>query len=106
MIDFVRVEAEVNRLKQQVAAGEIDEATFEARLMDMVDIGEDGYYWMYGHKTGQWYRHDGHKWHVASPPEPKGEPVQVTWDSLDHVWFIFSLVVMAVIAAIVYSSVI
>lgn len=104
MIDFVRVEAEVNDLKQQVAAGEIDEATFEARLLDMVDIGEDGYYWMYGHKTGQWYRHDGQQWQTATPARLKNETAKVYWDSIDPVWFMFSLVVMAVIAAIVFSS--
>ena len=104
MIDFVRVEAQVNRLKEQVAAGEIDEATFEARLLDLVDIGEDGYYWMYGHKSAQWYRHDGQKWHVASPPKLRSGPAEVSWDTIDHVWFMVSLVVIAVVAAIVFSS--
>ena len=104
MIDFVRVEAEVNQLKRQVAAGEIDEATFEARLLDMVDIGEDGYYWMYGHKTDQWYRHDGQRWHVATPARLGNGPAEVHWNSIDPVWFMFSLVVMAVVAAIVFSS--
>jgi hypothetical protein len=121
MINFLEVEQLVQTLKKQLAAGEIDQATFEARLMEMVDVAEDGYYWMFGHKTETWYRHDGRQWvadnpgeliasfphhsnnthhhgEVANEPEP-------TWDSLEWGWFLVSLVVIGIIAWFVYASV-
>jgi len=113
MIDFEHVQQTVETLKTRLDRREIDEKTFEERLLSLIDVAEDGYYWMYGHESGRWYRHDGKAWLPDDPqhikksdtPQPTAahsgpasdEPVQ--WG-----WFLISLVVLAVIGGIVYSS--
>jgi hypothetical protein len=120
MINFLDVERSVQTLKKQLAAGEIDQAVFEARLMDMIDVAEDGYYWMFGHKTETWYRHDGQKWVVDSPgelitrphhpgnsphnPDTAGNPAP-TWESIEWDWFLASLILLGIIAWFVYTSI-
>jgi hypothetical protein len=118
MINFLEVERSVRALKRQYAAGQLDRATFEARLMELIDSAEDGYYWMFGHQTETWYRHDGVKW----VPDNPGELITTTssnpdnlsetanesppdWRSLDWGWFLSSLVLLGLIGWIVYTSV-
>ena len=103
MIDFVQVEEKVKSLTGQADIGEIDPDTLETRLMDLVDVSDDGYYWMYGHQTGQWYRHDGAAWIVDTPPADK-IPLRVNWDSIDPGWFFLSVVALTVVGGIIYSS--
>ena len=118
MIDFIEVEQSVKTLKKQVDTGNIDETSFKAHLMDMVDVAEDGYYWMYGPKSGQWYRHDGTKWVPDSPGElmvalPANEDMsknaaeedrEFNWDSVDLNWFFIGVVLLGVIFALVYTA--
>jgi hypothetical protein len=69
MINFAKVERAVYDLKKQLGTGQIDPTTFETRLLELIDVADDGYYWMFGHKTETWYRHDGHHWVVDNPGE-------------------------------------
>jgi hypothetical protein len=120
MINFVEVQQAVRRLKTQLEAGEIDQTTFEAQLLELVDIAEDGYYWMFGHKTETWYRHDGQQWVIDSPGElvvrlPKKDSLYYNsktasepppeWESLDWGWFLAALVFIGSIAYLTYLSV-
>ena len=118
MIDFLEVEQSVKILKKQVDTGNIDEASFKAHLMDMIDVADDGYYWMYGPKSEQWYRHDGTKWVPDSPGElmvalpadddfSNGVTEQNTdfnWDSVDLNWFFIGVVLMGIVFALVYTA--
>ncbi len=118
MIDFIEVEQSVKTLKKQVDTGNIDEASFKAHLMDMVDVAEDGYYWMYGPNSEQWYRHDGTKWVPDSPGElmvslsmdedlsnnSTESPTGFNWDSVDLNWFFIGVVLMGVIFALIYAA--
>jgi hypothetical protein len=113
MIDFLEVEKSVEKLKRQLVKGQIDERTFERFLLDLVDVAEDGYYWMFGHESEQWYRHNGEKWIARHPgemfvlladidsPEPE-ETLKTKWQSVQLGWFIVSLIVLAVIGGIIY----
>lgn len=115
MIDFVEVEKSVRALKQQVDTGKLDRSVFEAKLLDMIDVAGDGYYWMFGHVTEQWYRHDGRAWIQDNPGEllaPISEkkhgrehhPNLSPPPPVDVGWFFISLVLLAVIFGIVYAS--
>jgi hypothetical protein len=114
MIDFTEVEKSVRNLNQQLNQGEIDEQTLEECLLDMIDMAEDGYYWMFGHETERWYRHDGEKWVLDYPGEmfvPLSDineaesNMQTKWQSVNLGWFIVSLIVIVIIGGIVYFSV-
>lgn len=116
-MNFIKVEENVRALKKKVEAGELDQMAFEEKLMSMIDVANDGYYWMFGHKTEQWYRHDGHRWIPDDPGEllanantqPTDEhaanldPAE-EWASLEIGWFALSLTLVAVIFLIVYTS--
>jgi hypothetical protein len=122
MIDFSKVEQSVRKLKRQVTAGEIDQKTFEARLVEMIDFAADGYYWMFGHDSERWYRHDGQQWVPREPGKLRlltpsqngdqidpllptvGENIISEWRSVNWGWFIVSLITLSLIAWIVYSS--
>jgi hypothetical protein len=115
MIDFLEVEKSVEKLKRQLAKGQIDEQTFEKLLLDLIDVAEDGYYWMFGHESGQWYRHDGQKWIARHPGEmfvpladiasPESEETLKTkWQSVNLTWFVISLIIIAIIGGIVYYA--
>lgn len=120
MISFPEVEKSVRTLKKQLAAGQIDEKTFEEKLLQLIDVAEDGYYWMFGHESERWFRHDGTHWQPDDPgklsstvsnlntPSPKPhhnkqnpdpESISVDWD-----WLIASLVIILAIGWIVYTS--
>ena len=115
-MNFLHVEQSVRELKRQVSAGEIDQKTFKARLLELVDVGDDGYYWMFGHNSEIWYRHDGQQWVPDSPGEflmplerssnhgaktvnhqsisylhvPQ-EMAEIDWADIDWGWFIAAL---------------
>jgi len=126
MINFDKVEQNVRKLKHQVAIGKIDPNTLKTRMMEMIDIAADGYYWMFGHETETWYQHDGQQWIAKDPgnlrllvsqddnafdndvgtgqssspaPDLKSE-----WQSMNWVWFIISLIVIGLIAWLVFNS--
>lgn len=120
MINFSEVERSVRALKKEYAAGSLDQATFEASLMELVGCAEDGYYWMFGHQSESWYRHDGVKWVPDSPgefvataslnnaantlSEAANQPPP-DWNALDWGWFLSSLAFIGLIGWIVYGSV-
>lgn len=120
MINFSEVEQAVRALKKQLAAGQIDDETFEQNLLQLVDVAEDGYYWMFGHESERWFRHDGTHWQPDDPGKlsknvsnptmassdfnhseqnSNSEPIRVNWD-----WLIASLVIILAIGWIVYAS--
>ena len=125
MINFLEVEHTVKDLKEQIETGTIDQETLNAKLLALIDVGADGCYWMLGHKTGRWYRHDGSQWIADNPGElivdlhhqntPHGpvdaagnlyKSVAVTnWDSVDFNWFLIGLVAVGSIFFVVYSSI-
>jgi len=119
MINFIEVEQAVHQLKKQLEAGQIDPVTFEARLLELVDVADDGYYWMFGHKTETWYRHDGHRWIIDNPGElitktnSKNKSQHQTkavsepapdWNSVEWGWFLAGLIFLGAIAYIIYLS--
>jgi hypothetical protein len=115
MIDFSEVQNSVRELKRQFETDRIDEISFEERLLEMVDLAEDGYYWMYGHKSEQWFRHDGQKWVPDDPSRiisMRSQTVAAGHDDafkpeelpVNSVWFIVSLGLITVIGVIVYIS--
>lgn len=115
MINFGNVEDSVRNLKKQVANNQIDEKVFEDRLLELIDIAEDGYYWMYGHESERWFRHDGQNWVPDDPDrilalraradananggEDIVQKIPVNWT-----WITISLAFIAVIGGIVYVS--
>lgn len=110
MINYNEVEQSVHTLKKQFIEGQIDEKTFEDHLLEMVDVGNDGHYWMFGHESGKWYRHDGEMWLLAKPtdmeasaPHPTTD-AETNWYNIDIGWFIASLIVIGAIGAIIYSA--
>jgi len=124
MIDFVEVEKAVRELKRQLADGKIDQESFEARLVEMIDVAEDGYYWMFGHKSERWFRHNGEAWLPDTPgeiflsalgedldalgvntPTPPAEPSHVSKQpSIKPAWLIASLIILGIIAGIIYNA--
>ena len=108
MINFVTVKKEVQALNAQFLAGELDAQNFEARLLTLMDVGADGHYWMFGHETGQWFRHDGRAWQPDTPNFAAGGQTTsdvATWSSVDLNWFITSMVLLIAIGSLVYTSV-
>lgn len=119
MIDFVEVQKSVKELKRQLAAGQIDEQTFEDRLLELIDVAEDGYYWMFGHESGQWFRHDGQQW-LSDDPEnilkhsqsnnPVSQDGELKYGSdldefpVNPIWLGVSLAILVVIGGIVYVT--
>lgn len=113
MIDFVEVEKSVRALKKRVDAGHLTQSTFEAKLLDMIDVADDGFYWMFGHVTEQWYRHNGREWIVDNPGEllspaakhhAENSPDSPPPPPIDVGWFFLSVVLLGVIFAVVYAS--
>jgi hypothetical protein len=68
-MDFAQVETKVTQLRQDLAAGQLTEEQFKARLREMMVEDEAGNWWMVGYETGEWYRHDGDDWVRADPPD-------------------------------------
>jgi hypothetical protein len=112
MIDFWEVEQSVKRLKHQRRHGQIDDKTFEEALLELVDKAEDGYYWMFGHETGRWYRHDGQQWVPRDPGEmfvpleqilPQ-DGLKARWQSFSSGWFIAGLIILIAVAVVIFYS--
>ncbi len=55
-------------LKGRYARGEMTEAEFEAAMQNLTVQDADGFYWMLGAESGQWYRYDGQQWLQTNPP--------------------------------------
>ena len=112
MINFLEVERSVRQLNRQYIRGDIDERMLEESLLELVDKAEDGHYWMFGHKTGRWYRHDGKQWVPRDPGEMfvpleqilSQDSLQTRWQRFSSGWFIVSLIVLAVVAGIILYS--
>ncbi len=126
MIDFAKVEQSVNQLNRQITAGNIDDQTFKAHLVDLIDYAADGHYWMLGHKSKQWYKHDGQQWYLAEPGELRTLSPEVAltphhnaqqddilfarqnlsfaWQNVDWPWFITGLGLFSVIGIIIYTA--
>jgi len=118
MIDFKYVEQTVRDLKTQLTRQQIDEKAFEDKLLTLIDVAEDGYYWMFGHESEQWYRHDGETWlpddpqNITTRPTPPNNPGQTrstppvspAAEPLSWVWFIISLILLAAVGSLVYNS--
>ena len=116
MINFAKVEASVQNLKAQFTAGHIDDKMFEDKLLELVDIASDGHYWMFGHETETWFRHDGEQWVRDVPLQAQQfsrssangkTPVEADpdWRTISPGWFLASLVIIAAIGGIIYYSV-
>jgi len=67
-MDYAQVEKQFQELKEQLAAGKLDEAGFKAKLNELMVQDEQGRWWMIGYETGQWYTHDGTAWVRSDPP--------------------------------------
>ena len=119
MINFEEVQKSVKELKGQLLAGQIDEKTFEDRLLELIDVAEDSYYWMFGHESEQWFRHDGQQWLPDNPENisknsPANNPVTQANELYHHsdlddipvntTWLIVSVALIGVIGGIVYIS--
>ncbi len=115
MINFVQVEHAVRDLKLQFVEGHFDEQTFKNRLLDLIDIAPDNNYWMFGHESEQWYRHNGDIWLLDTPnfdtstEHPPHNSALISdnagWHTINLGWFIASLVILITIGSIVYISV-
>lgn len=131
-MNFYQIEESVRELKRQVSAGEIDQKLFETRLLELVEVADDGYYWMFGHKSEIWYRHDGQQWVPDNPGEvlaplaskpppgnkvktmnhqsisylhgPEEETLEIDWDAIDWGWFIAGLALLSFIAVVIYLA--
>lgn len=118
MIDFAAVQNSVKTLKNQLETNQIDEETFEEHLLTLIDVAEDGHYWMYGHESERWFRHDGQKWVPANPykilAQRQNSPAADNQDGRQHndledfstnwSWFIASLIIIGGIGWLVYVS--
>ncbi|MDA3626809.1 RDD family protein [Saccharopolyspora sp. WRP15-2] len=79
--EFRRAEAEYASLKQQVAAGQMSTAKFEAALLETM-VKHEHRFWMLGANSGRWYVHGDAGWAEAEPPtipsartaEPPAQP--------------------------------
>lgn len=108
MIDFREVEQQVKTLTQKVAANHLSEKALEEQLLQLVDVAEDGHYWMFGHRSHRWFRHDGQKWVVAHPstvsadyPPPQSE---LDFTQLDWGEVLFSVLCLLAVGTIVYYA--
>ncbi|MDM8518848.1 hypothetical protein QUF64_02280 [Anaerolineales bacterium HSG6] len=114
MINFADVEKQVKILNNNFAEGKIDEPLLEKRLLDLIDMAEDGHYWMLGHRSGRWFRHNGETWTLNDPeivfneitpgliedakaPPPNSEE-EMGYD------IIFTLILMIFVGMIIYTS--
>ena len=115
MINFGHVEDSVRILKKQVATNQIDDKVFEDRLLELIDIAEDGCYWMYGHESERWFRHDGQKWVPDDPNRILALRAQIELNAnigqdvdeeipVNRTWFVVSLASIIIIGGIVYFS--
>lgn len=69
---FDQLEAEVARLRRELAAGGLSEAEFTERVKGLRVQDARGAWWMIGPQTGKWYRYSGTTWLPAQPPGQVG----------------------------------
>jgi hypothetical protein len=66
---FTQAAAEFQRLKEQFKTGSLSEVELKTQLQNLMVQDEQGYWWMIGYETGQWYRHvEATGWEQADPP--------------------------------------
>ena len=131
MIDFSEVERSVEQLKQQAYIGKIDHQHLRTHLIDLIDVAEDGYFWMVGYQTGLWYRHDGTQWLVDNPDRlskslphnshnssffggHSSPPVSVSknhsssaakQNHVEWIWLFIGIIILSLVVAIIYVSI-
>jgi hypothetical protein len=64
---FRAVEAEVARLNQQFAAGQLNQTEMNTKLEGLKVQDDQGRWWVMGAATSQWYVFDGQNWIVGDP---------------------------------------
>lgn len=64
---FRETETKVRTLRGQMHAGMIDQATFMAKLREMMILDDDQVWWMMGVETDTWYRAENNNWVEAVP---------------------------------------
>jgi hypothetical protein len=69
---FTECEQQAAQLRALVAAGQLSQAQLEACLKQMAFQDGQGQWWLVGAKSGQWYRYNGTKWVLDSPPRRGG----------------------------------
>lgn len=79
MIDprFHRVELELARLKEEVAAGRMTADALEQAL-DRLTFEANGRFWALGANSGKWYASDGDTWAEAQPPRIAEPPLRAS----------------------------
>lgn len=80
-MNFQDAEKTYKDLKEQHAAGKLNDADFEGEVAKLRLQDSQGRWWQVGVQTGEWYMHDGQKWNKAKPPttpasgtEPSASP--------------------------------
>jgi hypothetical protein len=68
-MDFKQAEDRFKQLKAQFVAGSLSETEFKSQLEELMIQDELGDWWMIGHETERWHRHDGTNWVQADPPD-------------------------------------
>lgn len=114
MIDFVQVEQSVRDLKKEFAEGYLDEKALEEQLLQLIEVAEDGHYWMFGHRTERWFRYNGKKWVLDHPSSISPDyahlgisnqpPSTLTEYAVDWNEVVFSLFLIMAVGIIVYSK--
>jgi len=66
-VDFQQAQAEYQRLKAMLEAGQIEPAAFEEAVLSLEVVRPGGVRWRIGSSTGQWYRSYGDAWEPAVP---------------------------------------
>ncbi len=112
MINFAEVEKSVRILTHQFANGEIGEKALEEKLLKLIDVAADGNYWMFGHRSGRWFRYDGQSWISDTPgatllaqaiPSISHEQDNLPdWTSLDWSEVLLHLFVLLTIGGVTY----
>lgn len=64
---FSQAEQEAARLRQQFAAGKLNQEALEAKLRELMVQDAGGTWWMVGTKSSRWFHHDGKNWVPGTP---------------------------------------
>jgi len=77
---FKEMEKRFHDLKIRLENGEINIEDFKRELKKLVVLDKNGFYWMLGSKSGNWFRYNGREWVQESPyaQEEKQEVEQQT----------------------------
>jgi hypothetical protein len=115
MINFAEVEETVKVLNQTFAENKISEKALEERLLQLIDVAEDDYYWMFGHRSGRWFRHDGEEWVLDDPKKAfsrgsdgavestselaQNEGAEADWESI-----VLGIIIIMALGMVVYAN--